>query len=467
MRFLKFAIAGALLLATSSAIAQTSPGLTKGQVLTAGQWNQLFSSKQDTLGYTPLNQAGGIMTGRLVTAPPGSTTSSFNLTPGTTPAAPTNGDLWATTTGLFVRINGVTLGPLSSSTSASFAGTSPIGVTFPAGVVTYAFDFSVANIFTALQTFPSIAVAGSMLNTNIAAPGTPASGKVIVWADSTDTTIHAKNASGQIFTMVLPTSAVSNQFLTAIGSNGGVSLAQPSFANLSGTIAGGQVSGSYTGITGVGTLTAGATGAGFTVALSTSTFTGTLSGARLPFPAATILGGIFSKDCTSGGQFVQVLNTDGSVTCATPAGGGNVSNSGTPTSGQLAQWTSATVIQGLTYTSSAAWTPTDASGAGLTFTAVDAAYSQIGNMVFAYATLTYPSTANGSNALIGGLPIGVPNHEYARQCAITFMTKSGGGTIIPVIASTQLSPRDITGAVIPNSSLSLQSLRFNCIYPAT
>ncbi|PYS86540.1 MAG: hypothetical protein DMF62_15630, partial [Acidobacteria bacterium] len=33
---------------------------------------------------------------------------------------------------------------------------------------------------------------------------------------------------------------------------------------------------------------------------------------------------------------------------ATPAGGGNVSNTGTPTSGQLALWTSATVIQGLT-----------------------------------------------------------------------------------------------------------------------
>ena len=32
---------------------------------------------------------------------------------------------------------------------------------------------------------------------------------------------------------------------------------------------------------------------------------------------------------------------------ATPAGGGNVSNTGTPTNGQIAQWTSSTVIQGL------------------------------------------------------------------------------------------------------------------------
>jgi len=38
----------------------------------------------------------------------------------------------------------------------------------------------------------------------------------------------------------------------------------------------------------------------------------------------------------------------GDGTWATPAGGGNVSNTGTPTNGQLAQWTSTTVIQGVT-----------------------------------------------------------------------------------------------------------------------
>lgn len=37
----------------------------------------------------------------------------------------------------------------------------------------------------------------------------------------------------------------------------------------------------------------------------------------------------------------------GNGTWATPAGGGNVSNSGTPTSGQFAVWTSSTVVQGV------------------------------------------------------------------------------------------------------------------------
>jgi hypothetical protein len=44
-----------------------------------------------------------------------STTSlpSLRLPHGTAPSSPTNGDMWTTTAGLFVRINGVTVGPLS------------------------------------------------------------------------------------------------------------------------------------------------------------------------------------------------------------------------------------------------------------------------------------------------------------------------------------------------------------------
>lgn len=39
--------------------------------------------------------------------------ASANLPHGTAPSAPTDGDMWTTTAGLFVRINGVTVGPLS------------------------------------------------------------------------------------------------------------------------------------------------------------------------------------------------------------------------------------------------------------------------------------------------------------------------------------------------------------------
>ncbi len=142
----------ALLATAGSAFGQSSPGLTTGQVPTAGQWNSYFAAKQDVLGFSPLSRAGGTMTGPLITAPPTASVPGLRLPPGTAPSSPTNGDLWSTSSGLFVRINGVTIGPLSGGSASSFAGTSPITVSFPAGVVTYAFDFTVANTFSANQT---------------------------------------------------------------------------------------------------------------------------------------------------------------------------------------------------------------------------------------------------------------------------------------------------------------------------
>ena len=125
------------------------PTIANGAVLTAGQWNACFSAKQDSLGYIPLSIAGGVMQGRLVTAPSTTANANFNIPPGTAPTSPINGDMWSTNVGLYVRINGVTIGPLGGS----FTATSPMVVTFPGGgVVNYAFDFTVANTFLAQQT---------------------------------------------------------------------------------------------------------------------------------------------------------------------------------------------------------------------------------------------------------------------------------------------------------------------------
>lgn len=130
MRLTKAAalVAAAIIaLAPIAAKAQTSPNLTKGQVLTAGQWNNLFAGKQDTLGYTPMNSAGGVFTGRVVTSAPGASLAGLNLTPGTAPGAPVNGDVWVTSAGMFVRVNGSTIGPLASSASVSVTvGSTPI-----------------------------------------------------------------------------------------------------------------------------------------------------------------------------------------------------------------------------------------------------------------------------------------------------------------------------------------------------
>lgn len=118
--------------------AQTPPNWTYGQVPTPGQWNAAFAGKQDYLGSPPVLTTGGTLTGRLVTSAPSSTLAGLNLTPGSTPSQPANGDIWVTTAGFFAQVNGVTIGPIGGGSSASFAAASPLSVSFPSGVVTYA-----------------------------------------------------------------------------------------------------------------------------------------------------------------------------------------------------------------------------------------------------------------------------------------------------------------------------------------
>ena len=50
------------------------------------------------------------------------------------------------------------------------------------------------------------------------------------------------------------------------------------------------------------------------------------------------------------------------------------------------------------------WTPTDASGAGLTLTVTNAFYTRIGRQVTVSAQVSYPATVDPSAASIGGLP---------------------------------------------------------------
>ncbi len=62
-----------------------------------------------------IGNASGPITfaGRIVTTLSSTTRAYFNLPHGAAPTAPVNGDVWTTTAGLYVRINGSTVGPLS------------------------------------------------------------------------------------------------------------------------------------------------------------------------------------------------------------------------------------------------------------------------------------------------------------------------------------------------------------------
>lgn len=80
------------------------PTIEFAQVWTAAQWNDFFAS----LVYG----TGGTLTGELNTAAPTTSSAGFNLAPGVSPTSPNNGDLWATSGGLYAQINGETIGPL-------------------------------------------------------------------------------------------------------------------------------------------------------------------------------------------------------------------------------------------------------------------------------------------------------------------------------------------------------------------
>jgi hypothetical protein len=80
--------------------------------------------------------------------------------------------------------------------------------------------------------------------------------------------------------------------------------------------------------------------------------------------------------------------------------------------------TALATLGGLSASAVLPWTPADASGAGLSFSNVDAAYQTIGNFVHAYFSLTYPATADGTLTLIGGLPINAVNGNRGNVACV-------------------------------------------------
>lgn len=179
------------------------------------------------------------------------------------------------------------------------------------------------------------------------------------------------------------------------------------------------------------------------------------------------------------------LNAKGLATAAsnvtvTPAVG-SITGLGTGVATFLATPTSANLASAVTdedgtgvlpFEATGTWTPTDQSGAALTFTSVNCKYTKIGNMIHAYGTFTFPSTASGATILIGGLPFTVPNQTYAAAPSPIKINSIGGSTAdilaMPVVNTTNFNMfSNGTGLNIVNSVATLGVFAVNIMYPAT
>lgn len=131
-------------------------------------------------------------------------------------------------------VTGVSNISIAIDASALISGTLPAG-RFPA--LTGDLTTSAGALATTLVNIPTgVTAAGTILHTNIAAPSTPAAGKVVVYTDSTSKNFAAKNDAGIVNHGIQTKTAVAHQFLTSIADDGSSVLAQPTFADISGSL---------------------------------------------------------------------------------------------------------------------------------------------------------------------------------------------------------------------------------------
>ena len=101
------------------------------------------------------------------------------------------------------------------------------------------------------------------------------------------------------------------------------------------------------------------------------------------------------------------------------------------------------------------WTPVDASGASLSFSGAAGTYVKIGFQVTAWGYFIYPSTANGNNSQIGGLPFTSASPAQTRGGGmIGYSSESTFARILGPSGATTITPYTAAGLRITNATFS-------------
>jgi hypothetical protein len=111
------------------------------------------------------------------------------------------------------------------------------------------------------------------------------------------------------------------------------------------------------------------------------------------------------------------------------------------------------------------WTPTDQSGAGLTFTSVTATYTKVGRVVTCLFGLTYPTTVTVNQVVIGGFPFTNTGTGPLGGGVINYTDAAITNAYFSLATSSTLLYAYTSGATaLANSTLSAKLLRGTVTY---
>ena len=113
------------------------------------------------------------------------------------------------------------------------------------------------------------------------------------------------------------------------------------------------------------------------------------------------------------------------------------------------------------------WTPTDASGAGLTFSTATGTYTKIGRMVQFTINIVYPTTADTNPAKIGSFPFSFANANSARANSVASYSTYSVAIGLLNDGSGQTTSRFYTatgGASVTNANLSTATIYLSGTY---
>lgn len=176
---------------TSTASANLPPGTAPSAPVNGDIWTTSSGFFAQVNGTTvgPYIGLGVPLTQIMTFVTPSSGTASINLPQGTAPSAPSDGDAWATTAGLFMRINGVTWGPFFAGGNAQTvklttlaAGTGSAGFNLPHG--TAPSSPADGDVWTTSAGGLFARINGSTVGPYVAASGFTATGKITTVASA-------------------------------------------------------------------------------------------------------------------------------------------------------------------------------------------------------------------------------------------------------------------------------------------